>query len=183
MPIPSRLVERFYSTSLYPPLQALVTRASNLASFPLFDVLIVGVVVWLLWMCVRDLRRRTTWPRVLGRWLLRCASLGAALYIAFVLLWGMNYRRPPLAGRLARTTAGSGQAVRRLARVAVEELNQGHAAAHVAGAFDHRAIDEPLADAFRDTLRLLGLPERDGAGAAEAHAARSCITRRRPCRA
>jgi hypothetical protein len=160
VPIPAGLVERLYSTALYPPLQAFVTRTSNLVPFALLDALIVVIVLWLLWRCVRDLRGRARWGSVLGRWLLRLASLTAVVYLAFVLVWGLNYRRPPLSQRLARTTAWADDSVKQLAREAVAEVNRRYAAAHAAGAFDPHAIDGPLASAFRDTLRLLGLPDR-----------------------
>jgi len=44
MPIDGMAIERGYSTSIYPKIQAIVTPVSNLVPFALFDVLTVAAV-------------------------------------------------------------------------------------------------------------------------------------------
>ena len=45
LPIPPALVERWYSSGLYPRLQHVLTPISNVIPFALFDVLTMGAVV------------------------------------------------------------------------------------------------------------------------------------------
>ena len=56
VPLPPQAVERAYSRGLYPPLQRLLTSASNLTPFPAFDILIVIVTAGFLALTYRDAR-------------------------------------------------------------------------------------------------------------------------------
>ena len=58
VPLPPNLVERAYSASLFPLIQSLTTRASNLTRFAWFDAFIVIAVSALIILSVRDLRQR-----------------------------------------------------------------------------------------------------------------------------
>lgn len=124
LPISEDAIEVMYSTGVYPRLQAIVTFASNAVGLALFDVLVVFVVggwVGLLWRDARRLR----WPRVLARLAWRTTTLSAAVYLAFLVMWGLNYRRVPLEARLElRYDAVTPAAAERLTRLAVGELNQ-----------------------------------------------------------
>jgi hypothetical protein len=93
-PIPPALVERVYSTGAYPIFQRTLTPISNRAPFALIDLVIAGGVVWFVFLAlaVRRLFRRGEKRRV--QRVVVCAVLpAAALYLAFVALWGFNYRR------------------------------------------------------------------------------------------
>src|SRR5438552_18332253 len=101
VPIPRPTVERWYSTRLYPVVQGLLTRFSNLAPIALFDVLIVAVVVWFGWRLAHDtsesrrerrLTARHGWLRLFLRLAVRFLTTAAALYVAFLITWGFNYR-------------------------------------------------------------------------------------------
>ena len=94
VPMPPAAVERLYATSLYLEIQSRLTRASNLAPFALLDLLATLVVVVWLGAIVRDIVRRVGWRRGAGRCALRTAALVGALYLAFLALWGINYRPP-----------------------------------------------------------------------------------------
>ena len=63
-PIPSALVERYFSRGLFPALQTVVTTVSNFTPYVLLDVLIVISALWWLAAAVRDIakagRRRRT---------------------------------------------------------------------------------------------------------------------------
>lgn len=124
LPLSEDAVEQLYSSGLYPRLQSLLTSASNVVPLALFDVLAVVVVVgWigLLWWDLRRLRRST----VLTRLVWRSVTLGAALYVAFVMAWGLNYRRVPLEATLdLRYDAVTPEAAERVARLTVAELNR-----------------------------------------------------------
>ena len=95
-------VERFYSTTSYSILQAWLTRLSNLTALAMFDVLLIAVLgSWLL-LAVRDLAGgRRGWLRTLAGIAGRTLVWAAALYLVFLCTWGLNYRRAPLAERLA----------------------------------------------------------------------------------
>src|SRR5262245_58351943 len=118
-PLPPSFVEAYYSSGLYPPMQAAITSASNAFPFALLDAVIaVTIGIWLL-LAVRDIARRrnslfgTRWLRVLARILTRTVTLGAAAYLVFLIVWGFNYRRVPLTGKLQfDATAAAPEAAR-----------------------------------------------------------------------
>jgi hypothetical protein len=151
VPLPASWVERAYSTSLYLAIQNVITPRTNQVPIALLDVaggLLLAYFVW------RSIRR----VRTVG--LVRAAPGGAVslvtwaafIYLVFLALWGLNYRRVPLVARLdyaeARVTPG---AARAFTAGATELLNRGYAAAHG---------DDPdamaLARGFADAQRLLG---------------------------
>jgi hypothetical protein len=158
VPISQSLVERWYSTTAFPLLQGALTRVSNLVPFALLDVLILVAVAGGAWLLARDVRERTRWSTLLGRWGVRLAATTAVLYIAFVLLWGLNYRRVPLASRLMQDEATiSLEEVTRLAQLAVHQVNTHYPAAHANEASAGASIDPSLATSFERALHLIGL--------------------------
>jgi hypothetical protein len=101
-PVPSAVVERTYSSAVYPALQHQLTGFSNLWAVALFDVLLLGTVIGLpLWWGLRlrrappERRRRT-----LGRLAVDTLVVAACFYLAFLATWGLNYRREPLNRRV-----------------------------------------------------------------------------------
>ncbi len=158
LPLPQTVVERWYSGLLYPPLQRALTGASNLVPFALLDVLLVALTaIWVAGL-VRDFRQRSTgW--VLARWSFRTAAAGAALYLAFLLAWGLNYRRVPLEHKLRYEAAAvTPDAARRAADRAASRLNALYADAHTAGFGSAGGVDPDLAQAFARATRQLGAP-------------------------
>lgn len=157
-PLPTEPVERVYSAGLFPRLQSVVTSLSNATAVAWFDLLLLGVLVFLAWSLVRDLSAGG-WLRAAGRLTVRLATVGAVAYLAFLLTWGLNYRREPMRQRVAvddsRITAAAAAA---LARDAASQVNAAHALAHREGWPELDAIDPTLALAFRHTLGRLGLP-------------------------
>jgi hypothetical protein len=126
VPIPQPWIETNYSQRLYLVLQRGVTAWSNALPIAVTDVLIGGALLAMA-LAVRTTLR--TWKRR-GPWAAakRATALGATaaalVYLAFVVMWGLNYRREPLAGRLdfdrSRVTPES---VGDLARRVVGRLN------------------------------------------------------------
>ena len=91
------VVERLYSRLLYPPLGRFLSRITALAPFSLAEVAVVGLLVAALlgilhWIFV-GWRRPAVWLRQV-RGILAIALFA---YAAFILLWGLNYYRQPLA--------------------------------------------------------------------------------------
>jgi hypothetical protein len=162
-PFPAETVEGLYSARLYLDIQSFLTTASNQFPFALLDVA-AGCLLVAAWMMVRSrvrlvgVRRAIIWNSVTA------VKTAAVVYLLFLALWGLNYRRVPLEqkldydrSRLTRDAAIS------FANVAVAALNGGYAAAH-AKPTDLQALDASFADvqgALGATrLAVTGLPKR-----------------------
>jgi hypothetical protein len=129
-------IERWYSTGLYPRVQHLVTPVSNLLPFALFDVLTIAAALATIAALIAGIRRarqQRKWSPLL-RTLANVGAAAAVVYLAFLVLWGLNYRRLPMAQRLVleRSAPGS-EAVLALGQEAVARMNELYAAAHAAG--------------------------------------------------
>ena len=149
-PIPAWMVERWYSTGLYPALQRVLTPASNLVPIALFDVLWVAAAAASAVAVFRS--ARLGW-RTGGLRLALLAVRGAALvYLVFLTTWGLNYRRVPLIERLAFDPA-------RVTRIEAARLGERNAAslnALYARAHATPESIESLASAFENAVRALG---------------------------
>jgi hypothetical protein len=150
-PTPPRWVERFYSNGIYPPLERFLTTQSNRVSFAAADVLaVIAVAAALVWS-IRTFRsagrRRIV---ALGVLLFDAAAAAALVYILFLALWGLNYRRVPLTRKLdydsSRVTAGAARAM--LTRT-IEALNADSPAVH-SGAWP---AEDELREALAQSLR------------------------------
>ncbi|MGH9310189.1 MAG: DUF3810 domain-containing protein [Vicinamibacterales bacterium] len=99
-PLPPWVVEAWYSRGLYPRVQPLVTLASNLVPIALLDLTAAVLVTGVIALTIRRVRRDGV--RIAARrTLVTLVVLAAALYLWFVLLWGLNYGRIPLEHRIA----------------------------------------------------------------------------------
>jgi hypothetical protein len=156
LPLPPSVVERVYSIRLYSVAQPWITRASNAAPFALFDPLVVGVLgAWIV-TAIRDLAHRYTWLQALGAIAARTLVWSSALYLCFLVVWGLNYRRVPLTERLQFDAVRvSADGARDLALVAVDQLN----ALYTPAPTPRPAGDDggtSLASAFAQAQRDLG---------------------------
>lgn len=98
-------VEAVYSRTVYPRLAALLSTATAPLPFALADVLLFAVLAVLLvlltrWVRVYRMERR----RALGLAVATALVGFGVAYLAFLLLWGLNYRREPLAMTLGLDT-------------------------------------------------------------------------------
>jgi Protein of unknown function (DUF3810) len=159
LPTPSGLVERFYSLRAYALWQRPMTALSNSAPFALLDVLIVLVIGAWLALAARDLvgKRRPGALRAAARIVVRTVVWSASLYVIFLLVWGLNYRRTPLLEKLAfDARAVTPDAARALALTTVEQLNALHEGAHAAGWPADGAVDSALAASLARADREVG---------------------------
>ncbi len=158
-PIAPDLVERYYSTGLFPVLQGAATGVSNLASVALLDVLIIAAVTWLIGQVARIVvaRKRIGWVAAAFRALANIATAAAVFYLAFLVMWGLNYRRVPMLRKVGfepgRVTP---EAALDLAYNTVEQVNGLYSYAHARETSDV-SIDPSLASAFADAQHALGL--------------------------
>lgn len=157
-PLPASGVERVYAQGFFPRLQPLVTWLSNLTAVAWFDVLLVGVLVGVVRLLVRDVRARGA-MKAAGWLVLRFLTVAAVAYLAFLFTWGLNYRRAALTSRVTYDTRRvTPESAAHLAREAAAQLNAAHQAAHGEGWPGLTEVDETLASEFRTTLVRLGLP-------------------------
>jgi hypothetical protein len=157
-PVDPRTVERWYSTGLYPPIQRVLTPVSNLVPFAWFDLLTIGAAAAAIAVVCRSAlraRRKRTWRPLLSA-VGRLLTAAACLYLIFLTLWGMNYRRLPMLDRLvlARTDASSGDVIA-LGLTAVEQMNALHARAHAEGWRTAPWREHRLRDAYASVQGLL----------------------------
>ena len=111
-------VEGIYTRVVYPVVIGVLARVSGLVPFSVAELLTGAAALFVLGRLayrLTRLRRRTTVPaapreaavstglRRAVQLLLFAAAGAGALYAAFVLVWGLNYARPRLDGRLGLT--------------------------------------------------------------------------------
>jgi hypothetical protein len=158
IPIPPAAVDRLYSSGVYLRFQPLVTSASNAVPVALFDVFILGVVIAWVALTIRDLRRASAFFQAAFRVLARTAVWLAALYLLFVFVWGLNYRRVRLAEKLPfDASAVTADAARAAGFVAVTQLNALSDRAHAEGSTGSAGVDAVLAAAFERAVSDEGI--------------------------
>ena len=158
LPWPESVVERWYSTGLYPLLQQPMTGLSNRVPFALADIALLAAISAWLFMAVFQLRRsgRRQIGVALGRIATRTLVAAAAIYLAFLALWGLNYRRLPLERKLGFDAGGlTPDAARATTMVAVSRVNELYAQAHASGWSQDNRVDPSLAGAFSSVARDL----------------------------
>ena len=149
VPTPAAWVERVYSTGFYPWFQRVMTPMSNVVPFAVLDVLIVGGLLAAGTVVIR--RHWNEQPRVQGmvRVLVDVSAVVAAVYLVFLIAWGLNYRRVPLTTQLDfESDRIDPAAVQRLAEEAVRQANALHDRATAIGWPELAALPERLGPAF-----------------------------------
>ena len=167
VPRPAGLVERAYAGALYPVVQAMLTTASNAVPIAVFDVVTVSVVTGALWLwvgaVVRARRMRAAQPLLAAARM--SAVVVAAGYLWFVMVWGLNYARPPLDARLGlpEAPAAPGEVVALLTE-SVDRVN-GLYTSTQADRFVPYNAEWDIARVLHDVeVRLLGRPRPTVAG-------------------
>ncbi|HOQ61010.1 MAG TPA: DUF3810 family protein [Vicinamibacterales bacterium] len=161
-PLPPAWIESHYSRGFYPAFQRALTRASNAVPIAAFDVLVVAAACAVpLGVVVAMRAPKGGRLRLAGRLAWRGVVAAALVYLAFLVAWGLNYRREPVESRLdfdeRRVTA---EAVVGLNDAAVAELGrlrpllpEQYAEWPTAA-----AVARALAGALEQGSRLLALP-------------------------
>jgi hypothetical protein len=167
LPTSAGVVERWYSTWWYPAVQRTVTPVSNVAPFAFLDLFVIAAVAFALATAWRGVRRarRAKRPSPLVAAVFDLLTAGAVVYLLFLALWGLNYRRIPVIERLALSQTVAGRdAARMLGLEAVRQINQLHVPAHDRPWQGHEWRDAQMRDALASTQRLLGdaTPARPG---------------------
>jgi hypothetical protein len=156
-PMSPATVERWYSLGLYPSIQAHLTPLSNLIPFAVLDILLIAMLAFVVFCVVRVIRaiRRTHSPRPLAGLVGTLLVAASLLYLAFLALWGLNYRRLSVAHNLELSAAAPTTAkVVDLGVRSVMQLNGLHAEAHRIGWNQQEWQDPSVRRAFHATQRL-----------------------------
>jgi len=157
VPISPEAIERWFSTGLYPSIQHVLTPLANALPFAWLDVLALAagaaVIVVIVRAVMASWRTRRTAP--LLRAVVTLVTTAAGVYLVFLLLWGLNYRRVPMTSRLlVQPGPPPADAVLALGEEAATQMNMLHDAAHSAG-WVAPEDDAPLRAAFDAVQRML----------------------------
>ena len=93
------LVESVYSVGIYPYISAFLRKLSGALPFSIGDVWYAFLILYVLWRMVERLRQISRRPRAERRWRpsnrfwIRLVNGLLLVYIAFNVLWGLNYNR------------------------------------------------------------------------------------------
>ncbi|HET7220820.1 MAG TPA: DUF3810 family protein [Vicinamibacterales bacterium] len=150
VPLPPGVVEASYSQSVYLAVQNTVTAWSNRVPVALMDI--AGALVLAAVGLAFLIRVRADgFVRAMLRTLATVVALAALVYLAFFVMWGLNYRRLPLEDKIefdqSRVTRES---VMRLGERAVRLVNETHAQTNTA------AGEPSLEAAFAAAQKTLG---------------------------
>ena len=155
VPLPGPFVERVYARGVYPRLQPALTAATNLVPFAVLDVLVAGVAAWLVWRLARAWRRGAR-LRAAAALAWDAAAGAACVYLAFALLWGLNYQRTAAAERFDvqpdRITAAR---LARLGEIAAARVNALHDPGRDAARLEVDALAHTLQPPFQRALHAL----------------------------
>lgn len=158
-PTPAAWVESLYSQRVYLLIQRLLTPLSSLVPFAVFDAMllaaVVGLPVW--WALALARAGRGTRIRATGGLVVRTAVLASVVYLVFLFVWGLNYRREPLTAKLDFDPERVSQtALATLANEAVERLNVLYPIAHGSRWVSLDELPRVMAPAFNRAQAELG---------------------------
>lgn len=99
----STAVERFYSDGFYQFSSVLQRAVSSIFPFTLGDFLYATLIIYCIWSAIRSIKKASRKGETTGFAKLipiQLFNFTLLLYIVFKLLWGLNYSRPSITGRL-----------------------------------------------------------------------------------
>lgn len=132
VPIPAATLERWYANGFFAALNTTFVPLSNRVPFAVGDLEVAFAAALLLGGWIASLRRaRGARLRTVLLLVAHTVAFAAAIVIAFNLLWGWNYRRVPVAGRVdyvaARVTPASVSAFAdRIASILNDDVGPAH---------------------------------------------------------
>ena len=158
IPLPSSWVERFYSRGIYPYVQSWLTALTNRVSFSVGDaLLIVLVLAFPIWWVLRIKSARGKRAHAIASLGLKSLLAAAVIYLVFLALWGFNYQRVPLMGKLDYDETRLTEDARNgLLRSTIERLNTDSKSVHGAEWPSEEAWRNQLRDSFNRIVIDLG---------------------------
>ena len=114
-----------YARHIYPWLSAVLSATVSVFSFSLEEMLVVGIILWMIMYPFLKRRKKKSWRFIVGREV----ELLAWVYIWFYLGWGLNYFRYDIYRRMEVEPAGyDEQAFHRFLVSYTDSLNQSYTA-------------------------------------------------------
>jgi len=150
------LVEKYYSTGLYPAIANILSTISNLVPFSIWDlfwaIFILSVLTCLILSIFKIIK--------FSRYFLRVTQLLALLYSVFYLAWGYNYFRPEIATRLKwKSIALNEQDFRSILDSLIVHTN--HQCIDVS-VEEYRSIDSLIEKSYKKHSTYLGIKYPNG---------------------
>ena len=149
VPLPAAAIEQWYSLGIYQSVQRVLTSMSSVVPIALLDVAaLVALASWLRFVALRW-RRLGARPGITAAATSLIAS-ASILYLVFLALWGLNYRRIPLEATLAyEPSRVTSEGTFRLGEIAVEQVNSLEPAKAQRSPYSHEAMTPAFAEAQR----------------------------------
>ena len=149
VPRPGPAVERWYSLGVYPYIQNAVTLVSSLVSVALLDVAVIVALACWISLVMRQWRHQGA-RGGLKVGLVSLVITVSVVYVVFLAVWGLNYRRVPLETKLAYDAARvTPDGTFQLGRIAVEQVNMLEATKAPHSPYSRDAMMPAFADAQR----------------------------------
>jgi hypothetical protein len=150
------LIESYYSRRVFPPISRALSRLNSVVGFSLAEwmiyVLATALVASLVYQTREVYRRRRRLAGLLASDALIALWLSGSTLLLFLLIWGLNYQREPLGGKLGFTGINaSDEQLRMISESIVNEINSNYAASHLGVAVDGPG-SAPLSRAQLDAL-------------------------------
>lgn len=140
-----------YARHVYPIFSMILSAVSSLVPFSLEEILVIGIVLWLVIYPIIKKRKRKTWKRILGREI----ELLVWVYIWFYLGWGLNYFRYNIYSRVRVAPAQyEEQAFLRFLSNYKDSLNQSYVADVQPNT---NAMDREMKEFYRQVPSSFGL--------------------------
>ena len=158
VPIAPGTVEDWFSTSTYPAIQRTITPVSNILPVALLDALSLVALIVVVTIAIRSIQaaRRAHNVRPVVSAVGRLCVATATVYLAFLGLWGFNYRRMPMEQRLSvAPESPTRDAVLKLGMTAAARLNALYDEAHRQGWQEQPIADASLQRAFGEIQHAL----------------------------
>ena len=152
----SNIVERYYSSGLYPVIAKYFSLFSNLFSFSLWDIFWALFILLIISGLLLSIFKKIKFS-LYG---LRTIQLLALLYSYFYLAWGYNYFRPGIQERIGWKTPDSSEIVfRSVLDTLIEKTNYNYVPF---SSSDYPAIDKLIEESYRNQSPALGISYPNG---------------------
>lgn len=149
-PVPTWMIEQFYSRDFYPVEQGLVTSMSNAIPLAVLDLLLLVLLVLAVRWLVRFFKVWRDDGPVDAVWEIfrRVVRAVSVVAIFFLIMWGLNYRRIPLENALGILGPPP----------TVDELQSSIIEANSLAARERPLITATSAEGYEDLVRRLRMP-------------------------
>ncbi len=117
------IIERYYSNGIYPPISSAFRILLGWIPFSVGDVIYLAAIAWIMWRAIiyrKNIRQH--WKRQI----LVILNVVSIVYLAFNLLWGINYIRVPLNEKLQIGTEYSDEELLHFTKNLIVKSNQLH---------------------------------------------------------